>query len=123
MCFSNFMNETAEMADLVLPVQMPLETWDEYGGNQLLVSTLQPAMGKMTKASNLGDVMLYAGFEGNPPAKNYKDYLIANLAEMRGIADERQWIETLQQGGNFGLTVEPDSTIKKYPAQKILRTY
>jgi Fe-S-cluster-containing dehydrogenase component len=106
-CFSNFMNETAEMADLVLPVQMPLETWDEYGGKQPLVSTLQPAMGKMTKASNLGDVMLYAAFEDNPPAKKYKNYLIANLAEMRGIADEIQWIETLQKGGNFGLTVKP----------------
>jgi molybdopterin-containing oxidoreductase family iron-sulfur binding subunit len=118
-CFSNFMNETAEMADLVLPVQMPLETWDEYGGNQLLVSTLQPAMGKMTKASNLGDVMLYAGFEGNPPAKKYKDYLISNLAEMRGIADEIQWIETLQRGGNFGLTAEPDKN-RKRPRSKDL---
>ena len=118
-CFSNFMNETAEMADLVLPVQMPLETWDEYGGNQLLVSTLQPATGKMTKASNIGDVMLYAGFEGNPPAKKYKDYLIANLAEMRGIADEIQWIETLQKGGNFGLTAKPAKN-QKIPDSKDL---
>ncbi|MBW2430556.1 MAG: hypothetical protein JRF56_16470, partial [Deltaproteobacteria bacterium] len=54
--FSNFMDETAGMADLVLPVQMPLESWDEYGGKQLLVSTLQPAMGKMTEAPNVGDV-------------------------------------------------------------------
>ena len=117
--FSNFMDETAEMADLVLPVQMPLETWDEYGGKQLLVSTLQPAMGKMTKASNLGDVMLYAGFEGNPPAKNYKDYLIADLAEMRGIDSEIQWVETLQQGGNFGLTVKPAKN-RKNPRSKNL---
>ena len=106
-CFTNFMNETAEMADLVLPVRMPLETWDEYSGKAQLVSTLQPAMGKMTKASSLGDIMLSAGFENNPPAKKYKDYLISNLAEKRGITDEIQWIETLQKGGNFGLTVTP----------------
>jgi molybdopterin-containing oxidoreductase family iron-sulfur binding subunit len=111
-CFSNFMNETAEMADLVLPVQMPLETWDEFGGKQMLVSTLQPAMGKMTKASNLGDVMLFAGFEDNPPAKKYKDFLISNLAESRGIASEIQWIETIQRGGNFDLTVKPDKNRK-----------
>lgn len=117
--FSNFMDETAEMADLVLPVQMPLETWDEYSGKQLLVSTLQPAMGKMTKASNLGDVMLYAGFEGNPPAKNYKDYLIADLAEKRGIDSEIQWVEALQQGGNFGLTVKPAKN-RKSPRSKNL---
>jgi len=118
-CFSNFMNETAEMADLVLPVQMPLETWDEYGGKQMLVSTLQPAMGKMTKASNLGDVMLFAGFDGNPPAKKYKDFLISSLAEMRGIADENQWVKTLQQGGNFDLKVKPDKN-RKNPDPKDL---
>jgi len=105
--FSNFMDETAEMADLVLPVRMPLEAWDEYSGKQLLVSTLQPAMGKLTPAPNLGDVMLNAGFEGSPPAKNYKDYLIADLAQKRGIDSEIQWVETLQQGGNFDLTVKP----------------
>ena len=118
-CLSNFMNETAEMADLVLPVQMPLETWDEYGGKQALVSTLQPAMGKMTKASNLGDVMLFAGFDGNPPAKKYKDFLISNLAERRGIASEIQWIETIQRGGNFDLTVKPDND-RKIPDEKDL---
>jgi len=117
--FSNFMDETAEMADLVLPVRMPLEAWDEYSGKQLLVSTLQPAMGKMTTASNLGDVILNAGFEGNPPAKNYKDYLIADLAKMRGIDTEIQWVETLQQGGNFGLTVKPGKN-RKSPRAKDL---
>jgi len=117
--FSNFMDETAQMADLVLPVQMPLETWDEYGGKQLLISTLQPAMGRLTPASNLGDVMLFAGFDGNPPAKNYKDYLISDLAEMRGIADEIQWVETLQQGGNFSLTVKPAKN-RKRPRSKNL---
>ena len=52
--FSNFMDETAEMADLVLPVRMPLEAWDEYSGKQLLVSTLQPAMGKLTTGTQSG---------------------------------------------------------------------
>jgi anaerobic selenocysteine-containing dehydrogenase/Fe-S-cluster-containing dehydrogenase component len=118
-CFSNFINETAEMADLVLPVQMPLETWDEYGGKQLLVSTLQPAMGKMSKAASLGDVMLSAGFDDNPPTKKYKDFLISNLADMRGIADETQWIKTLQQGGNFDPAVNPDN-IRKKPHPKDL---
>lgn len=117
--FSNVMDETARAADLVLPVQMPLETWDEYGGKQLLVSTLQPAMGKMTKAPNLGDVMLQAGFAGNPPAGSYKDYLIADLAQQRGIDSEIQWIGTLQQGGNFGLTVKPANN-RKPPRSKDL---
>jgi molybdopterin-containing oxidoreductase family iron-sulfur binding subunit len=111
--FSNFMDETAQMADLVLPVQMPLETWDEYSAKPQLVSTLQPAMGKISDAPNLGDVMLYVGFEGNPPAGNYKDYLISDLAKMRGITDELQWIQTLQQGGIFDLTAKPAKSRKR----------
>ena len=119
--FSNFMDETANMADLVLPVQMPLETWDEYGGKQQLASTLQPAMGKMTKASNLGDVMLRAGFDDKPPADNYKDYLINSLAETGGIGDEIQWVETLQQGGKFSLPAKPKpAEIRKSPRAKDL---
>ena len=39
--FSNFMVETTSMADLILPVSLPLETWDEYGGWSSLVATLQ----------------------------------------------------------------------------------
>ncbi len=111
-CFSNFMNETAEMADLVLPIQMSLETWDEYGGKPMLASTLQPVMGKITTASNLGDVMLFAGFEGNPPAKTYKDFLVSSLAERSGIGNEIQWVETIQRGGNFDLSVKPDKDQK-----------
>ena len=118
-CFSNFMDETAESADLVLPVRMPLETWDEYGGKKPMVSTLQPAMGKITKASHLGDVMLYAGFEKEAPAKNYKDYLVANMAEMHGIADEIQWVQTLQQGGKFDLTIKPSRTRKTHRTKNL----
>jgi len=118
-CLSNFMDETAAAADLVLPVRMPLETWDEYSGKQLMVSTLQPAMGKITKASHLGDLMLYAGFENSAPANKYKELLVSNLAEMRGIEDELQWVQTLQQGGKFDLTVKPAKN-RKTPREKNL---
>ncbi len=70
-------------------------------------------MGKITKASHLGDVMLYAGFENDPPAKSYKDYLVADLAEMWAIADEIQWVQTLQQGGKFDLAVKTAETPAK----------
>ena len=47
---SNFLDETSRLADLILPVSLPLETWDDYSGWAPLVSTLQPAMGKITAA-------------------------------------------------------------------------
>jgi molybdopterin-containing oxidoreductase family iron-sulfur binding subunit len=117
--FSNFLDETSEAADLILPVRMPLETWDEYSGKVPLVSTLQPAMGKMTKAPHLGDVLLRAGFENNPPAQNYKDWLISRLAEDHGIANETQWVQTLQQGGKFDVAIKTARSSKKLKPEKL----
>jgi molybdopterin-containing oxidoreductase family iron-sulfur binding subunit len=106
-CFSNFMDETAALADLILPVRMPLETWDEYGGKTGLVSTLQPAMGKLTHAPHLGDVILEACFSPESPVKTYKDTLVSMLADAHGISDELKWVKTLQQGGKFDLPDDP----------------
>jgi molybdopterin-containing oxidoreductase family iron-sulfur binding subunit len=111
-CFSNFMDETASAADLVIPFKMPLETWDEYGGKLPLISTLQPAMGQLTKAPQLGDLMLDIGFAGRSPAAGYKDYLVAELAKDGGITDEIQWVQTLQQGGKFDQAVAAPATTK-----------
>jgi molybdopterin-containing oxidoreductase family iron-sulfur binding subunit len=70
-------------------------------------------MGKMSKASSVGDVLLHVGYEKNPPAENFKNYLISDLSKSRGIADEIQWLETLQQGGNFGPKTTPAKNRKK----------
>jgi molybdopterin-containing oxidoreductase family iron-sulfur binding subunit len=98
---------------------MPLETWDEYSGKQPIVSSLQPAMGKMTGAPHLGDVLLHAGFENDPPAPSYKDWLISRLAEDRGIADETQWVHTLQQGGQFNVAIKKARSSKKLKPEKL----
>jgi len=100
-CFSNFLDETTASADLVLPVRMPLETWDEYGGKSGMTSTLQPAMGKLTHAPHLGDVMLKTCFAPGYPIKSYKDHLVSSLADTYAITDEFKWVKTLQQGGYF----------------------
>jgi anaerobic selenocysteine-containing dehydrogenase/Fe-S-cluster-containing dehydrogenase component len=117
--FSNFLDETSEMADLILPVRMPLETWDEYSGKQLIASSMQPAMGKMTQASHPGDVLLRTGFENKPPAQNYKDWLISRLAEDHGIATETQWVQTLQRGGRFDVAIKTARASKKLKPKKL----
>jgi len=105
-CFSNFMDETAAAADLVMPVKLPLETWDAYGGKLPLVATLQPAMGKLTEAPHIGEVMLNIGFGTQAPADTYKEYLVSNLTVDGHISNEVQWMQTLQQGGQFDRKVE-----------------
>jgi molybdopterin-containing oxidoreductase family iron-sulfur binding subunit len=117
--FSNFLDETSQAADLILPVRMPLETWDEYGGWNPIVSTQQPAMGKLNKASHLGDLLLYMGYEDNPPAKNYKTWLLTRLAENHDIGDELQWVHTLQQGGKFESVTKPARMSKKFRPNKL----
>ena len=101
--FSNFMDETSQLADLVFPVSLPLETWDEYGGWQSVYATLQPAMGKLTRASHphIGDVILDTAFGNEKPAENYKAYLFSRLVSEHKIADEQGWVQLLQTGGGF----------------------
>jgi anaerobic selenocysteine-containing dehydrogenase/Fe-S-cluster-containing dehydrogenase component len=98
---SNFRDETSQLADLILPVSLPLETWDEYGGWTPLESTLQPAMGKITAAPHLGDLFLEAGFESGRPAPDFKTYIAERLRKRGRNRDELEWLRTLQQGGIF----------------------
>jgi molybdopterin-containing oxidoreductase family iron-sulfur binding subunit len=99
--FSNFMDETSALADLIFPVALPLETWDEYAGRGEIASTIQPAMPSLTGAPHLGDVFLRTAFAGSPPTENYRTYLFAHIQKRYGLKDEMDWVQTLQQGGIF----------------------
>ena len=101
--FSNFMDETSELADLILPVRLPLESWDEYAGKSGIVSTLQPTMGSLTGAPNLGDLLLRVGLGPQRPYQNFKAYLFAQLSLNGTIHDKKDWLRALQNGGIFDL--------------------
>jgi len=113
-CFSNFMNETAAASDLVIPVHMPLESWDAFSGKTSVLSTQQPVMGRLTNAAHLGDVILRLGLDMDPPAKTYKDYLVTLLSRQHGIIDEFKWAQTFQRGGIFDPQTS-DQTMRKPP--------
>ncbi len=127
--FSNFMDETTSLSDLVFPVQLPLETWDEYSGTKNILSILQPAMGALTKAPALGDVMLAAAFGGTDPqktgaARNFKDYIIDKLLSNGRIENENDWVKTLRKGGIFeprfqkNLGTKPEDREIKLPPER-----
>jgi len=98
---ASFLDETARQADLVLPVRMPLETWDDYSGWSTVASTVQPAMGALCGAPHLGDLFLEAGFEGQPPAPDFKTYVARRLQAQGQVRDKLEWLRALQQGGVF----------------------
>ncbi|MGD2187665.1 MAG: 4Fe-4S dicluster domain-containing protein, partial [Desulfobacterales bacterium] len=117
--FNNFMDETAQLADLVFPVALPLETWDEYGGWQTVNSTLQPAMGKLTRAPHIGDVILETAFENQKQTANYKAYLFSKLISDRKIDDEKEWVQILQVGGALDFPANARSPELKLAPERI----
>ncbi|MFO7708386.1 MAG: 4Fe-4S dicluster domain-containing protein [Desulfobacterales bacterium] len=100
--FGAFIDETAQLADLILPTSLPLETWDVYSGRTSTLSTLQPAMGRVFETPSLGDVILAAGFEENKrPAADYRSFVADRLQKAGRVHDEVAWLRMLQQGGLF----------------------
>ncbi len=99
--FTNVMDETAQYADLVFPVALPLETWGEYEGKPGIGSTLQPAMGRLTNAPNIGDVFLEASSEHLPSGDTFKTYLFKHLVKKVGIRDQKDRLQLFRQGGRY----------------------
>ena len=118
--FSNFLDETAQHADLIFPTRLPLESWDEYAGTSDIVATQQPAMGRMTDAPQLGDILLAAAFGKTEETANYKAYLISGLVAKKIIDDEIDWLQTIQNGGRFDLSTATAS-VPDAKAESLLR--
>ncbi|MBW2488280.1 MAG: 4Fe-4S dicluster domain-containing protein, partial [Deltaproteobacteria bacterium] len=88
-------------------------------GWQAVNSTLQPAMGRLTQAPHIGDVILNTAFENDKPAENYKTYLFSRLVAERKIEDEKGWVRLLQVGGAVDSRATMDSARLDLKPQKI----
>jgi len=98
--FSNFLDETAQKADLIFPVQLPLETWDSYESNTACISTIQPVMGNLTQAPSIGDLFFKLSASQQQFENYYQylaDYLYANAKEK----NKNNFIKIIQKGGIF----------------------
>jgi len=95
--FSSFMDETTEMADLVLPTHTYLESWGddtpEPGVGIPVASISQPVVKPLYDAKAVGDIVLSvaAGIGGDIqsslPWKSYEEYL---KNSWQGIYEERK---------------------------------
>ena len=99
--FSNFMDETAAAADLIFPIQLALECWDAYESKQAMVATLQPTMGKITQAPNIGDIFLQLLEPDRRSAADYQHYLMARLSGREQLGNTIDWLRMIQTGGHF----------------------
>jgi Fe-S-cluster-containing dehydrogenase component len=85
----------------VFPIQLPLETWDTYEAKIAVTGILQPAMGKLTPAPAIGDVLLRCAFAEKPPAPDYKTYVAGRLNARKAIENSHDWVAAVQAGGIF----------------------
>lgn len=105
--FGNTMDETAARADLVVPVQNALETWDVYEATSRTMTTLQPTMGRISAAPGLGDLWLNLLPADRRPATEYR-HLTARTVQAAAAADtEAARLAVLQQGGRFDIEPPP----------------
>jgi len=100
--FANFMDETSATADLIVPVQLALETWDAYESNSTNLTTLQPTMGKITQAPALGDLLLNLLPPDQRPAVDYQSMVSQTVLTGQRSQTATTWLQTIQKGGRFG---------------------
>ena len=99
--FSNFMDDTTALADLIFPVSLSLESWDEYSGKNGIISTLQPAMGRLTETPHVGDLMLDVSFKDDRSVPDYKTWVMTQLHSRELMREKNEWLKALQAGGVF----------------------
>ena len=99
--FGSVMDETADRADLVIPTQHWLQTWDAYESRQAMLGTLQPTLGKISDAPSVGDLFMQLLPGHARPAPDYRHYLVRRIAQAQKVQTEKEWLELIQGGGRF----------------------
>ncbi len=106
---STYMDETSELAGLVLPDNHFLESWGDYQPSIGYVGITQPVMNTVFNTKNAGDVLLSVAskVEKTSGLFNEKTYLDYLRSSWRRVADyvgkghdfEGFWKEVLETGG------------------------
>ncbi len=129
-------SETTEMADLVLPIHHPLESWGDYRATNHIWGLMQPVRAPLYDTKHAGEILLTLGKQVgfDTDAAKYKDYLVKRLTESLypptpapiqvdadgGVLEETEarplvqrrmtdaeWEQMLVDGGYFG---KPENT-------------
>ncbi len=129
--FSSFLDETSELADLILPCSTPLEEWgtDEPnpGPGYTTVGFQQPAVNRFHDTLSFGDVLLQTGSQlglSNLPWENMREAVrsLAQELHARGRGSVVQptfaefWKRTLERGGWWDTGATADGSRPALPA-------
>ncbi|MCL4499136.1 MAG: 4Fe-4S dicluster domain-containing protein, partial [Chloroflexi bacterium] len=120
--FSSFMDESAELADLILPDSTYLESWGDYipvvGNGKRSIALMQPVVSPLYNTHQIGDAVLALGkilggeVSRAMPWNNFLDYLKSSWrgfyqdSAAKEIATEASfeafWTDLLERGGWSG---------------------
>ena len=130
--FSSFMDETTEMANLVLPDSTTLEKWGDYIPREGVYGLIQPVMKPVFNTSSTGDVILslskkIEGLKDKFAQPTFYDYLRDSWKAIHSQfgADkdfETFWLEAVQKGGVYKEILPPqvqlsDEALKITPSE------
>ncbi len=102
---SQLLDETAEMADWLLPVDSPLESWGDYEPYSGVHSLLQPTMARLHDSRSPGDIFLALAGTGTAGQPNdFADWLRQRWQELQRQSNAGGdfaifWQQALQAGG------------------------
>lgn len=115
---ASHLDETAQLADYVLPVHTSLEDWGYATTPGGAVSLIQPSMRPIFDTRSAGDVLMTmaanAGKAIGGDAKTFDALVKAGFLKAAATADiggdsERFWMASLEQGGYFPKGSSPTS--------------
>lgn len=115
---SSHMDETAELADYVLPMHTSLEDWGYVKLNDGSVSLIQPVMRQIFDTKSFGDVALAVASNANKniggDSKTFDAFVKAGFLKAtagKGGADANSfWNSSLEKGGYFANPSRPSSS-------------
>lgn len=106
--FSSHLDETARLADVILPTHTALESWGDVETRTGLYSLLQPVMSPVFNTRSFGDLLIMlGGKEIAAGAENFEAYLKNRWQEMYQSSSKKSgsfadfWRRALERGGHF----------------------
>ena len=125
--FSSKLDETAQLADIIMPSSHSLESWGDHRPYAGVYSLIQPAMTPVFSTKSLGDMLIEFALGMNlgntvGGVKNFKEYVQASWRKIHGsqqisVPFEKFWEESVERGGYFvvgATTVEPSVSSSVY---------
>ncbi len=105
---SSYLDETSAQADLILPVNSPLESWGDYEPSDGVYGLMQPSMKPVFNTRMAGDILLSlkALLNNDENDASFYDYVRERWREIHqrlapNTDFEEFWVGSLANGGRF----------------------